>query len=75
MSRCDRMVDVGRRRFMSGAALAAAGVAVTSITPIPAQAATGAARVDYPVNRLANVKDLKVNEPLNVSYPSQTLLA
>jgi arsenite oxidase small subunit len=69
MSRCDRMVDVGRRRFMSGAALAAAGVAVTSITPIPAQAATGAARVDYPVNRLANVKDLKVNEPLNVSYP------
>ncbi len=69
MSRCDRMVDVGRRRFMSGAGLAAAGVAVTSITPLPAQAATGAARVDYPVNRLANIKDLKLNEPLNVSYP------
>jgi arsenite oxidase small subunit len=69
MSRCDRMVDVGRRRFMSGAGFAAAGVAVTSITPIPAQATTGAARVDYPVNRLANVRDLKLNEPLNVSYP------
>ena len=69
MSRCDRMVDVGRRRFMSGAGLAAAGVAVTSITSIPAQAVAGAARVDYPVNRLANIKDLKLNEPLNVAYP------
>ena len=69
MSRCDRMVDVGRRRFMSGAGLAAAGVAVTSIKPLPTQAATAAARVDYPVNRLANVRDLKLNEPLNVFYP------
>jgi len=69
MSRCDRMVDVGRRRFMSGASLAAAGVAVSSITPPPAHAAPASARVDYPVNRLANVKDLKLNEPLNVSYP------
>ena len=69
MSRCDRMVDVGRRRFMSGAGLAAAGVAVTSITPSAARAAPAAARVDYPVNRLANVKDLKINEPLSVSYP------
>jgi arsenite oxidase small subunit len=63
------MVDVGRRRFMSGAGLAAAGVAVSSITPSPTQAATAAARVDYPINRLANIKDLKLNEPLNVSYP------
>jgi arsenite oxidase small subunit len=63
------MVDVGRRRFMSGAGLAAAGVAVSSISPSPTQAATAAARVEYPVNRLANVKDLKLNEPLNVSYP------
>jgi arsenite oxidase small subunit len=69
MSRCDRMVDVGRRRFISGAGLAAAGVAVTSMTPLPTHAAPAAARVDYPVNRLANVKDLKLNEPLNVSYP------
>ncbi len=69
MSRCDLMVDVGRRRFMSGAGLAAAGVAVTSIAPVPAKAAPAAARVDYPSNRLANIKDLKVNEPLNVAYP------
>jgi arsenite oxidase small subunit len=69
MSRCDRMVDVGRRRFMSGAGLAAAGVAVTSIAPLPAKAVPAAARVEYPSNRLANVKDLKLNEPLNVAYP------
>jgi arsenite oxidase small subunit len=71
MSRCDRMVDVGRRKFMSGAGLAAAGVAVTSIVPTTAKAAPPAARVDYPANRLANVADLKVNEPLNVSYPDE----
>jgi arsenite oxidase small subunit len=69
MSRCDRMVDVGRRRFMSGAGVAAAGVAVASITPSPTQGAAPPGRVDYPVNRLANVRDLKINEPLNVSYP------
>jgi len=69
MSRCDRMVDVGRRKFMSGAGLAAAGAAVTSIIPTPTKAAPPAARVIYPANRLANVADLKVNEPLNVSYP------
>ena len=66
---CDRMVDVGRRKFMSGAGLAAAGVAVTSVVPAQAKAAPAAARVDYPSNRLANVADLKVNEPLDVAYP------
>jgi arsenite oxidase small subunit len=71
MSRCDRMVDVGRRKFMSGAGLAAAGVAVNSIAT-PAKAAPPAARVEYPANRLANVADLKVNEPLNVSYPDDS---
>ena len=65
---CDRMVDVGRRKFMSGAGLAAAGVAVTSVVP-QAKAAPAAARVNYPSNRLANVADLKANEPLNVNYP------
>jgi arsenite oxidase small subunit len=66
------MVDVGRRKFMSGAGLAAAGVAVTSITPPQAKAATAAARVDYPANRLANIRDLKLNEALNVSYPDDS---
>jgi arsenite oxidase small subunit len=72
MSHCDRMVDVGRRKFMSGAGLAAAGVAVTSITPTTAKAAPAAARVEYPSNRLANIADLKVNEPMNVAYPDDS---
>ena len=71
MSHCDRMVDIGRRRFLSGAGLAAAGVAATAASPaeLPPKAAPGPARVDYPSAKLGNVKDLKVNEPKNVSYP------
>ena len=69
MSHCDRMVDAGRRKFLSGAGLAAAGAAVSTLAPNPAKASPPAARVDYPSNRLANVSDLKVNEPLTVSYP------
>ena len=35
----------------------------------PPKAPPGLARVNYPSNRLANVRDLKPNEPLNVAYP------
>jgi len=70
MKRCDRLVDVGRRRFLSGAGLAAVGVAATSAMPAgSAKAATPAARVEYPSTKLANVKDLKLNEPKDVAYP------
>ena len=69
MSHCDRMVDVGRRKFMSGAGLAAAGAAVAAVVPNEAKAAPPAARVDYPSNRLGNVSDLKIDQPINVSYP------
>jgi arsenite oxidase small subunit len=70
MKRCDLLVDVGRRKFLSGAGLAAVGVAATtSLAPSSAKAAVPAARVDYPSARLANVKDLKVNEPKDVAYP------
>jgi arsenite oxidase small subunit len=68
MQRCHKMVDVGRRKFLSSAGLAAAGAAAAVAAP-QAKAAPGAARVDYPSNRLANVGDLKPNEPLNVAYP------
>ncbi len=69
MQRCDRLVDVGRRKFLRGASLAAAGAAAASVLPAEAKAATGQAIVAYPSNRLANVKDLKPNEPLQVAYP------
>jgi len=69
MKRCHKMVDVGRRQFLSGASIAAAGVAVSAVVPQEAKAAAPLARVNYPSNRLANVSDLKLNEPVSVSYP------
>jgi arsenite oxidase small subunit len=70
MKRCDLLVDVGRRKFLSGAGLAAAGIAAsTSLPATPAKAAPAAARVNYPSTKLGNVKELKVNEPKDVSYP------
>lgn len=68
MKQCDLMVNHARRRFLSGASMAAAGAAV-AITTREAKAAPPAARLTYPSNRLANVSDLKVNEPFSVSYP------
>ena len=69
MKNCPKMVDAGRRKFLSGAGLAAAGMAAATVVPTPAESAPAPARVDYPSNRLANVRDLKVDEPVNVSYP------
>ncbi len=69
MKKCDLMVDVGRRRFLSGATVAAAGAVAAGAMSTPAQAAPSQARVAYPSNRLANVSQLKVNEPLDVAYP------
>ncbi len=69
MKRCDAMVDAGRRKFLAGASFAAAGVAAVSVPLTGAKAGPPPARVDYPSHRLANVHDLKVNEPLSVSYP------
>ena len=43
-------------------------VAATVMTPEQAKA-QALARVDYPANRLANIADLAVNEPMDVAYP------
>ncbi len=67
MSKCDRLVDLGRRQFLRGSAAAGVGAAATVVaTPKRAEAR---ARVEYPSNRLANVADLAVDEPLDISYP------
>ncbi|MBS3651760.1 arsenate reductase (azurin) small subunit [Pseudaminobacter sp. 19-2017] len=71
MERCKRMVDLGRRRFLQGGAIAAAGAAAAATLPREAKAQAAMARVEYPSNRLANVADLKVNEPLEVAYPDK----
>ena len=70
MKKCDRLVEVGRRQFLRGGSLAAAGLATSAILPAQqAKAATARAQVDYPSNKLANVADLKVNKPMDIGYP------
>src|SRR5271157_5161324 len=69
MKRCDSKVDMGRRWFLSGAGVAAAGAAAATVIPNRAEASPQLARVSYPSNRLANIGDLKPNEPLQVAYP------
>jgi len=67
---CKRMVDAGRRQFLRGGIMASAGAAATAVMGnAPAQAQTALARVSYPENRLGNIADLVVNEPLDISYP------
>ncbi len=69
MKRCHAMVDVGRRKFLTGAGLAAAGAAASSALTSSANAGFASARVEYPSARLANLRDLKPNEPFDVTYP------
>jgi len=69
MPKCDRLVDVGRRQFLRGSAATAAGAVAVAVAPAAPAKAAGAARVDYPSSRLANVKDLKKNEPFDILYP------
>lgn len=70
MSRCTKLVDVGRRQFLQRGSMAAAGLAGSAVIPAgQAQAAPGNAQIDYPSGKLGNVADLKVNEPMEIQYP------
>ena len=69
MRRCDKMVEVGRRQFLRGGVVAAAAIPVVGFGASPAKAASNGALLDYPTSRLANIKDLQVNEPMDVAYP------
>ncbi len=70
MQGCRKLVNVGRRQFLKGGGAAAAGaIAGTVAGAAPVQAAPALARVSYPSNRLANLADLKLNEPLEITYP------
>jgi arsenite oxidase small subunit len=71
MKNCPKMIDAGRRVFLSGAGFAAAGAAAATVMPSTAQSALAPARVDYPSRKIASVRDLKVNEPISVTYPDQ----
>ena len=70
MQRCDRLVDIGRRAFfVRTAAAAASAVAAAAIPGGAPRAAPSPALVIYPAAKLANIRELKLNEPLSISYP------
>jgi len=69
MNKCPGLVDLGRRRFLKGGGAAAAGAAAVAVMPARAARAAPGARVVYPINRLANIKDLKIDEPIDIAYP------
>lgn len=69
--RCGRMAEIGRRQFLQGSGVAVAGAAATTLPAGQGKAAENRARVDYPAQRLANIADLKVDEPLQITYPDR----
>lgn len=69
MKGCDKLVDVGRRQFLRGGALATAGAAAATVVPTQAKARPGMALLEYPSSRLSNINELKINEPVYVAYP------
>ncbi|NQU60511.1 MAG: arsenate reductase (azurin) small subunit [Rhodospirillales bacterium] len=68
MKKCPKRVDLGRRQFLRGTGVAAAGVAAATVVPTGSAQAAGD-RANYPSTRLANIKDLKANKPMDISYP------
>ena len=71
MKRCNRMVEVGRRQFLTGGAAAAAATVAAAALPDAAEATPALARVTYPSQRLGNVKDLAVDQPVQITYPDK----
>lgn len=69
--KCDRLADLGRRHFMTGGAAAAATVAAAAVATRDAEATNGPALVRYPATKLGNVKDLKVDQPVDIAYPDK----
>lgn len=67
--KCNRLVDAGRRQFLRGGLVGAAGVAASTVMPAQQAQARSLARVEYPPNRLANISDLAVNQPMDIAYP------
>jgi arsenite oxidase small subunit len=71
MRKCENLIDHGRRQFLRGAATAAAGgVAAGAMAVVgPAEGKASGLVVNYPSQRLANVADLKVDGPVEITYP------
>jgi arsenite oxidase small subunit len=66
---CQHKVDLGRRQFLRGSGVVAVAGVATAVGATNTKADMPLARVNYPSQKLANVKDLKVDEPTEISYP------
>jgi arsenite oxidase small subunit len=71
MKGCNRLVELGRRQFLRGGATAAAATIATGAIVGRAEATPALARITYPSAKLANVSQLKVDEPVTIQYPDQ----
>ncbi|MBI1776213.1 MAG: arsenate reductase (azurin) small subunit [Proteobacteria bacterium] len=72
MKTCSKMANIGRRQFLGGGATAAIATAAGSaFSTGEAQATPALARVDYPSQKLANLRDLKVDQPTQITYPDK----
>lgn len=69
MSCCTDWVDIGRRQFLRGGGAAAAAGAVLAPAGASAGAVQPLARVDYGRRLVGNLKTLKVDVPVDISYP------
>jgi arsenite oxidase small subunit len=66
---CKQLADLGRRSFLRGSGVFAAAGVATAVGATTARADVPLARVNYPSQKLGNVKDLKVDEPMDITYP------
>ncbi len=73
MKRCNRMIDIGRRHFLRGGATAAAAAVAAGAIPSTAEATPALARVSYPSKKIGNVRELKVDKPVQITYPDKDL--
>jgi arsenite oxidase small subunit len=71
MESCNRLVELGRRQFLKSSATAAAATVAVGVIPQRADATPALARITYPSTKLANVKDLKIDQPVQIQFPDK----
>jgi arsenite oxidase small subunit len=71
MKTCNRLLDLGRRQFLRGGATAAAATVAAGIVPQRVGATPPLARITYPSAKLANLKNLKTDDPVQIQYPDK----
>jgi arsenite oxidase small subunit len=67
----EQLDQLGRRQFLRGGSTAAMATVAAGALARPAKATPALARINYPTTRLANTKDLKVDEPVQIAYPDK----